>query len=142
MSIDNEKIDKLIKDFYQNTDNELALQKNINDFSKSVTKSLLAQLNTNEAVLASFGDKKFAFKANGYKYYNGSTIYKISVMDMEKFQSYFKIGALDTLKPKAATFEYDPDYSLEEEMSNALSLLLFDVFGIELSAKEMKDNSL
>lgn len=142
MGMTNEQIDKVIQDFCTNTDNELALQKNLNDFSRSVTSSLLQQINTGEAVLASFGDKKFAFKATEAVYENGAKIYKISVMDMEKFQSYFKMGALDSLKPKTATFQYEPEYTLEEEMANALTLLLFDVFGIELSASDIGDEGM
>ncbi len=142
MGMTNEEIDKVIKEFCDNTDNELALQKNLNDFSKSITKSLLNNLNTDQAVLASFGEKKFAFKLNGYRYANNKDVYKISIMDMEKFQANFKLGTLDSFKPKTATFEYEPEYSLEEEIANALTLLLFDVFGIQLSAKDMGDDGM
>lgn len=137
MGMTNEEINNLINDFYKNTDDEITLQKNLNDFSRSVTASLLSQINTGEAVLASFGDRKFAFKAVEAIYDNGAKIYKISIMDMEKFQSYFKMGSLDSLRPKTATFQYEPEHTLEEEMANALTLLLFDVFGIELSANDM-----
>ena len=138
-----DKVDSIVKEFCDNVDNEMSLQKNLNDFSKNVTKSLLKQINTDEAVLASFGaDKKFAFKVNAYKAANNQTIYKISVADMEKFRSYFKLGALDNLKTKTATFEYDDRYNLEEEMSNALTLLLFDIFGIEVRAQNLGDDGL
>lgn len=142
MSMTNEEIDKLVNDFCKNTDDEIALQKNLNDFSRSITTSLLSQINTGEAVLASFGDKKFAFKASEAIYDNGVKIYKVSIMDMEKFQSYFKMGALDSLRPKTATFQYEPEYTLEEEMANALTLLLFDVFGIELRANDMSSEGM
>lgn len=142
MNMTNEEIDKVINEFCKSTDDELTLQKNLNDFSKSITKSLMTQLNTNEAVLASFGDKKFAFKLNGYQYGDKNIVYKISILDMEKFQSYFKMGAVDSLKPKTATFEYEPEYSVEEEVANALTLLLFDVFGIQLQANDMGDDGM
>lgn len=131
-----ELIDKTINDFCKNVDDQLALEHTLNEFSKSVIPHLLKKLNTNETHLAAVEDRKFALKLDGYKYPD-KIVYKISIMDLEKFQRFVKLNAMNSYRPKAATFEYDSDYPLEGQLANALTLLLFDVFGLEIGAQDL-----
>ena len=142
MNISDQDVDKIINDFCKSTDDELALQKNLNEFSKNITPRLLKKINTGEAVLAGFGEKKFAFRINSTIKNEKSIIYAVGVMDLEKFNTYFKLGVIDSYRPKTATFECEPEYSMEEQISNALTLLLFDVFGIEIGAQSLGDDGM
>lgn len=138
MTMTNEETDKLINDFCKQVDDELQLQKDINVFSREVvTPNIIKIINSDEAFPAAFNNRKFAFKIKRFKRSGLSDIFKISVMDLEKYQKYLRLTASESYKAKTATFEYEPEYEITEQIANVVTLLLFDVFGLEMSANEV-----
>lgn len=134
----NEEADKLINDFCKHVDDELKLQKDINVFSREVvTPNIIKIINSDEAFPTVFNDRKFAFKIKCFKRSGLNDILKISVMDLEKYQKYLKLSAGEFYRAKTATFEYEPEYEMTEQIANVVTLLMFDVFGLEMSANEV-----
>lgn len=133
-----DKVDQIVQEFIKQTDDDLQLQKELNEFAAQLTPALLKNINTNEAVTGAYGDKYLAFRLNGQTV-NNSVIYTIRLMDLEEYKKYFRMGVPEYAKSIRADFEHDNSYRLEDEIKNVVTMLLFRKFDIEISPDSEDD---
>ena len=135
-------IDQILANFNSETDKAMELEKNINLFAEEIAEKLLYQLDQ-DGVIGEFEETVFSFKFISKPNLFNKAIYDVKLLDLTDYRKCLKFSVPEQAKNiKVATFEHEGRmYTLQQELKSALTLLLFDHYGLQFGANEEDDGS-
>ena len=139
-----DNLDQIIREFTSGVDKGIELEKNLNLFAEEIAAKLIYDLD-GEGIIAEYEDIVFSFKFLYRPNLFNKAIYDVKLLDLTDYRKCLKLSIPESAKNiKVATFEHEgQQYTLQQELKSALTLLLFDYFNIPLAAEAEEDlNSL
>ena len=135
-------IDQILANFNSEADKAMELEKNINLFAEEIAEKLLYQLDQ-DGVIGEFEETVFSFKFISKPNLFNKAIYDVKLLDLTDYRKCLKFSVPEQAKNiKVATFEHEGRmYTLQQELKSALTLLLFDHYGLQFGANEEDDGS-
>ena len=135
-------IDQILANFNSEADKAMELEKNINLFAEEIAEKLLYQLDQ-DGVIGEFEETVFSFKFISKPNLFNKTIYDVKLLDLTDYRKCLRFSVPEQAKNiKVATFEHEGRmYTLQQELKSALTLLLFDHYGLQFGANEEDDGS-
>ena len=135
-------IDQILANFNSEADKAMELEKNINLFAEEIAEKLLYQLDQ-DGVIGEFEETVFSFKFISKPNLFNKAIYDVKLLDLTDYRKCLKFSVPEQAKNiKVATFEHEGRmYILQQELKSALTLLLFDHYGLQFGANEEDDGS-
>ena len=135
-------IDQILVNFNSEADKAMELEKNINLFAEEIAEKLLYQLDQ-DGVIGEFEETVFSFKFISKPNLFNKAIYDVKLLDLTDYRKCLKFSVPEQAKNiKVATFEHEGRmYTLQQELKSALTLLLFDYYGLQFGINEEDDGS-
>ena len=135
-------INQILANFNSEADKAMELEKNINLFAEEIAEQLLYQLDQ-DGVIGEFEETVFSFKFISKPNLFNKAIYDVKLLDLTDYRKCLKLSVPEQAKNiKVATFEHEGRmYTLQQELKSALTLLLFDHYGLQFGANEEDDGS-
>ena len=135
-------IDQILANFNSEADKAMELEKDINLFAEEIAEKLLYQLDQ-DGVIGEFEETVFSFKFISKPNLFNKAIYDVKLLDLTDYRKCLKFSVPEQAKNiKVATFEHEGRmYTLQQELKSALTLLLFDHYGLQFGANEEDDGS-
>lgn len=135
-------IDQILANFNSEADKAMELEKNINLFAEEIAEKLLYQLDQ-DGVIGEFEETVFSFKFISKPNLFNKAIYDVKLLDLTDYRKCLRFSVPEQAKNiKVATFEHEGRmYTLQQELKSALTLLLFDHYGLQFGANEEDDGS-
>ena len=135
-------IDQILANFNSEADKAMELEKNINLFAEEIAEKLLYQLDQ-DGVIGEFEETVFSFKFISKPNLFNKAIYDVKLLDLTEYRKCLRFSVPEQAKNiKVATFEHEGRmYTLQQELKSALTLLLFDHYGLQFGANEEDDGS-
>ena len=116
-----DKADKLITDFIESTDSALTIEKELNEFAAEVTPALVR----NGTSIRKYRDAVYSVNLiNQHPYYT------IRLGNVTEYRNTMGTPYENMMKVLRADFEFDPEYTLEEQVRSVVTALLFRVYGL------------
>ena len=133
-------IDQILANFNSEADKAMELEKNINLFAEEIAEKLLYQLDQ-DGVIGEFEETVFSFKFISKPNLFNKAIYDVKLLDLTDYRKCLKFSVPEQAKNiKVATFEHEGRmYTLQQELKSALTLLLFDYYGLQFGINEEDD---
>ena len=128
--------DNLIREFSSSVDEELELQKDINEFARELAEKLIYDIN-GQGLLVTFNDNHLSIQVFAETNLYGQLVYSVKLLDLDKYAQAMKLSVPETVKIKSFNFEHDESYELKDEIRNVLVLALFDFYGLDFSAEDL-----
>ena len=135
-------IDQILANFNSEADKAMELEKNINLFAEEIAEKLLYQLDQ-DGVIGEFEETVFSFKFISKPNLFNKAIYDVKLLDLTDYRKCLKFSVPEQAKNiKVATFEHEGRmYTLQQELKSALTLLLFDYYGLQFGINEEDDGN-
>ena len=135
-------IDQILANFNSEADKAMELEKDINLFAEEIAEKLLYQLDQ-DGVIGEFEETVFSFKFISKPNLFNKAIYDVKLLDLTDYRKCLKLSVPEQAKNiKVATFEHEGRmYTLQQELKSALTLLLFDSYGLQFGIDEEDDGS-
>ena len=135
-------IDQILANFNSEADKAMELEKNINLFAEEIAEKLLYQLDQ-DGVIGEFEETVFSFKFISKHNLFNKAIYDVKLLDLTDYRKCLRFSVPEQAKNiKVATFEHEGRmYTLQQELKSALTLLLFDYYGLQFGINEEDDGS-
>ena len=135
-------IDQILANFNSEADKAIELEKGINLFAEEIAEKLLYQLDQ-DGVIGEFEETVFSFKFISKPNLFNKAIYDVKLLDLTDYRKCLKLSVPEQAKNiKVATFEHEGRmYTLQQELKSALTLLLFDYYGLQFGINEEYDGS-
>ena len=132
-----DNVDQLVQDYVSAADKQEELESDINLFAREVSEKLFLELDK-EGVLVSFYDKYLSIKfTTHYTSAAKSLMFDVRLLDLGEYRNNLKLSVPELSRIKRATFEHEGAYDLKDELRTALTLLMFDLFGLAIKPQDM-----
>lgn len=127
-----QKEDKLINDFLETTDAATQLEKELNEFATSITPTLIR----NGTSIKAYRDAIYSVNlVNQHPYYT------IRLGNVTEYRNTLGTPYENRMKILRADFEFDDEYTLEEQVKSVVTALMFRVYNLVSRPEESDDGS-
>ena len=127
-----DQADKLITDFIESTDSALTIEKELNEFAAECVKPLVV----NGTTLHAYRDAVYSINLiNQHPYYT------LRVGNVTEYRNTMGTPYESQMRIMRADFEFDPDYSLEEQIKATLTAVMFRIYGLVQKPTEVDDGA-
>lgn len=128
--MDEKQINRIVKEFCDNVDNELKMEQELNQLAEQIAARLIMQPNSTEAVLDTYNGIVLAFQFF-WNPSNNNAVVKCT--DLKKYRDAFKLSMPETARVNRGDFEIDPEENLQSQVKQVVTLLLFKQFDLDIS---------
>ena len=127
-----DQADKLITDFIESTDSALTIEKELNEFAAECVKPLIV----NGTTLHAYRDAVYSINLiNQHPYYT------LRVGNVTEYRNTMNTPYENQMRIMRADFEFDPEYSLEEQIKATLTAVMFRIYGLVQKPTEADDGA-
>ena len=127
-----DKADKLINDFVETTDSVLTIEKELNQFAAEITPTLIR----NGTSIKAYRDAVYSINLiNQHPYYT------IRVGNVTEYRNTMGTPYENQMRVLRADFEFDENYTLEEQVKATLTAMMFQNYGLVQRPSEVDDGS-
>ena len=127
-----DQADKLITDFIESTDSALTIEKELNEFAAECVKPLVV----NGTTLHAYRDAVYSINLiNQHPYYT------LRVGNVTEYRNTMGTPYENQMRIMRADFEFDPTYSLEEQIKATLTAVMFRIYGLVQKPTEADDGA-
>lgn len=124
-------VDQLIHDFVESTDSALTIEKELNEFAAECVKPLVV----NGTTLHAYRDAVYSINLiNQHPYYT------IRVGNVTEYRNTMHTPYEDQMRVMRADFEFDKEYSLEDQVRSVLTAIMFRIYGLIQKPTEQDDS--
>jgi hypothetical protein len=116
-----DQTNKLIDDFIESTDSALTIEKELNEFALECVKPLIV----NGTTLHAYRDAVYSINL-----VNQHPHYIIRVGNVTEYRNTMNTPYEDQMRILRGDFDFDPEYSLEEQVKAALTAMMFRIYGL------------
>ena len=125
-----DKADKLIQDFAESTDSVLTIERELNQFAAEMAPVLIR----NGTSIKAYRDAVYSVNlVNQHPYYT------IRLGNVTEYRNTLGTPYEHMTKVLRADFEFDENYTLEEQVKSVVTALLFRVYGLIQRPTETDD---
>lgn len=128
--MDEKQINRIVKEFCDNVDNELKMEQELNQLAEQIAARLIMQPNSTEAVLDTYNGIVLAFQFF-WNPSNNNAVVKCT--DLKKYRDAFKLSMPEIARVNRGDFEIDPEEDLQSQVKQVVTLLLFKQFDLDIS---------
>ena len=116
-----DKADQLIQNFIESTESALTIEKELNEFAAECVKPLIA----NGTTLHAYRDAVYSINLLNHHPY-----YTLKVGNVTEYRNTMNTPYENQMRIMRADFEFESEYSLEEQIKAALTAVMFRIYGL------------
>lgn len=125
-----DKSNELIQDFIESTDSVLTIEKELNEFAAECVKPLIV----NGTTLHAYRDAVYSINL-----LNRHPHYTLRVGNVTELRNTMGTPYENGVRVLRADFDFEEEYSLEEQIKSALTAVMFRIYGLIQKPTEEDD---